>query len=196
MSFMYFVCGMGYYGVSQYIGEMSGNIHVNVALSGLLLLPGTILCTCLLKILGRRPFLMSTNLLSGIFMIIVICTPEHLNWVRVILACISNCFFFMSFIIAFLYGVELFPTSVRNSVLGFLSVLSRLGQIINPPINALSQFTAGIIFGVMAITAGSLCYFLPETKDIELPSWLEDSKGLTRHRQSSQASTSGKNTIQ
>ncbi|XP_059061163.1 solute carrier family 22 member 1-like isoform X2 [Achroia grisella] len=180
MSIIYFTCGMGYYGVSQYIGKMSGDIHTNVAISGTLLLPGTITAIFLLKILNRRTFLMSTNLLSGIFMVIVICIPNHLAWVRVVFACICNCFFFMSFMIVFLCGVELFPTSIRNSVLGFLSVLSRLGQIVAPPINSLPELYSGITFGIMAILGAVLCYPLPETKNIELPSTLEDSRTLYR----------------
>lgn len=180
MSFIYFVCGMGYYGVSQYIGKMSGDIHKNVAISGALLIPGTVSAAFLLQCLGRRSFLMATSFLSGTFMLIVIIIPEHASLARVLVACICNTFFFMSFIIVFLYGVELFPTSIRNSVLGFLSVLSRLGQIIAPPINALPQLFSGIIFGVMAIIGGLLCYPLPETKNTELPSSLEDSKSLPK----------------
>ncbi|KAJ8724752.1 hypothetical protein PYW07_015710 [Mythimna separata] len=178
MSFIYFVCGLGYYGVSQYIGKMSGNIHLNVALSGALLIPGTVTTAFLLRIFGRRSFLMVTNFLSGIFMIIVIIIPEHAATARVLTACLCNTFFFMSFIIVFLYGVELFPTSIRNSVLGFLSVLSRVGQICAPPINALPNVASGIMFGVMAVLGGFLCLPLPETKNIELPSTLEDSKSL------------------
>ncbi|KAM3968332.1 LOW QUALITY PROTEIN: organic anion transporter 3 [Aphomia sociella] len=178
MSVIYFVCGMGYYGVSQYIGKMNGDIHANVAISGALLIPGTISATFLLKILNRRTFLMSTNFLSGVFMVIVVFIPSQLGWVRLVFACICNCFFFMSFIIVFLYGVELFPTSIRNSVLGFLSVLSRLGQIVAPPINSLPDLYSGVIFGIMAVLGAILCYPLPETKNAELPSTLEDSKTL------------------
>jgi hypothetical protein len=180
MSFIYFVCGMGYYGVSQYIGKMSGNIHANVTISGTLLLPGTISAVFLLKILNRRTFLMATNFLSGLFMIAVICIPRDMNLIRVVVACICNCFFFMSFIIVFLYGVELFPTSIRNSVLGFLSVLSRLGQIIAPPINSLPETASGAIFGCMAMLGSILCLPLPETKNTQLPSNLEELKVLHR----------------
>uniref|UniRef100_A0A2A4IZU9 Major facilitator superfamily (MFS) profile domain-containing protein n=1 Tax=Heliothis virescens TaxID=7102 RepID=A0A2A4IZU9_HELVI len=174
MSFIYFVCGMGYYGVSQYIGKMSGDIHRNVAISGAILIPGTITSAFLLKYFGRRSFLMATCFLSGIFMIIVIIIPENQNWARVVTACVCNTFFFMSFIIVFLYGVELFPTSIRNTVLGFLSVLSRVGQITAPPINSLPPLISGAIFGAMAIIGGFLCLPLPETKNVELPSSLED----------------------
>lgn len=180
MSFIYFTCGMGYYGVSQYIGKMSGDIHKNVAISGAVLIPGTIASAFLLTRLGRRTFLMTTTFLSGVGMIIVICIPKHLASVRVAMACVCNCFFFMSFIIVFLYGVELFPTSIRNSVLGFLSVLSRVGQIVAPPINALPETVSGAIFGAMAIVGSLLCYPLPETKNMELPTCLEDTNNLPR----------------
>ncbi|XP_045764037.1 organic cation transporter protein-like [Maniola jurtina] len=180
MSVIYFLCGMGYYGVSQYIGKMSGDIHVNVAISGAMLLPGTIAAVFLLKLLNRRTFLMSTIFLSGLFMIIVICVPFHYNWGRVLIACICNCFFFVSFIIVFLFGVELFPTSIRNSVLGILSVISRVGQITAPSINALSENASGAVFGVLALVGTLFCFLLPETKDTELPSSLDDTKILTR----------------
>ncbi|KAL0883589.1 hypothetical protein ABMA27_015740 [Loxostege sticticalis] len=180
MSVVFFVCGMGYYGVSQYIGLMSGNIHINVAISGTLLIPGTITAFFLLKILKRRTFLMATMFLSGITMITVICIPAHMNFCRVVVACICNCFFFISFIIVFLFGVELFPTTIRNSVLGFLSFISRVGQIVAPQINSLPATASGGIFGAMAIIGSLLCYPLPETKNTELPSSLEDTKNFTR----------------
>ncbi|KAF9411525.1 hypothetical protein HW555_009717 [Spodoptera exigua] len=181
MAFIYFVCGMGYYGVSQYIGHMSGNIHANVALSGALLIPGTLIATYLLQKFGRRSFLMVTNFLSGTFMIIVILIPESANVARILTACMGCTFFFMSFIIVFLYGVELFPTAIRNSVLGILSVMSRVGQIVAPPINSLPPIVSGATFGLLAIIGGFLCIFLPETKNTELPSTLEETTNLPRN---------------
>jgi len=40
MNFNWFVCGMGFFGVAQYIGETGGNIFMNVAVSAGLELPG------------------------------------------------------------------------------------------------------------------------------------------------------------
>uniref|UniRef100_A0A2H1W143 SFRICE_037312 n=1 Tax=Spodoptera frugiperda TaxID=7108 RepID=A0A2H1W143_SPOFR len=178
MAFIYFVCGMGYYGVSQYIGHMSGNIHANVAMSGALLIPGTLTAAYLLQKFGRRSFLMATNFLSGSLMIIVILIPDSESVAKVLTACAGCTCFFMSFIIVFLYGVELFPTSIRNSVLGILSVMSRVGQIVAPPINSLPPMVSGCTFGVLAILGGFLCILLPETKNTELPSTLEDTRNL------------------
>lgn len=40
MNFNWFVCGMGLFGVSQYVGESGGNIFKNVAVSACFELPG------------------------------------------------------------------------------------------------------------------------------------------------------------
>ncbi|CAB3221753.1 unnamed protein product [Arctia plantaginis] len=93
--------------------------------------------------------------------------------------------------VIFLYGVELFPTGVRNSVLGVLSVLSRIGMIIAPPVNSLHQTVAGTIFGVSAILGALLCYPLPETKYVALPSTMDHSRAL--HRKSLRESFSLQN---
>ncbi|XP_061706756.1 solute carrier family 22 member 3-like [Cydia pomonella] len=176
MAYMYLVCGMGYYGVSQYISKMSGKIHVNIAISAILVMPGTLLSVYLLNKIGRKPFLFSTNLLAGAFMLITVIVPSNCDptWPRVLFACISNCFFFMSFIVVFLYGVELFPTQIRNSALGVLSVLSRAGMMIAPQINILNPIVAGYVFAVLALLGSLLVICLPETKNKELPSTLKD----------------------
>lgn len=174
MAVNFFSCGMGFYGVSQFIGQMSGNIHKNVFISGAMLIPATLSATAFLYYLNRRTFLMSTSLASGtILLVLVLIIPDDLTVFRVILACSANCFYFMSFITAFLFGVELFPTSIRNSVLGCLAVMSRLGQILAPMINQLPEKLPGCIFGGIAIVGGILCIPLPETKNKELPSSLE-----------------------
>lgn len=40
MNFNWFVCGMCFFGVSQYVGEAGGNIFKNVAISASLEIPG------------------------------------------------------------------------------------------------------------------------------------------------------------
>jgi MFS family permease len=44
MNFNWFVCGMCFFGVSQYVGETGGNIYKNVAISACFELPGKISC--------------------------------------------------------------------------------------------------------------------------------------------------------
>ncbi|XP_047989829.1 organic cation transporter protein-like [Leguminivora glycinivorella] len=173
----YLVCGMGYYGVSQYISKMSGDIHANISISAAIVIPGTLVSVFLLNRIGRKLFLGSTNFLAGAFMVITVLISNYdPKWLKVVFACISNCFFFMSFIVVFLYGVELFPTPIRNSALGVLTVLSRAGMMIAPQINILNPIVAGYVFALLALIGSGLTLCLPETKNKELPSTLKEAE--------------------
>ncbi|XP_063636060.1 solute carrier family 22 member 1-like [Cydia splendana] len=176
MAYLYFVCGMCYYGVSQFIGKMSPTVHLNTVINGTLLTIGTIIGMLVVNRFGRRPFLRTTMFLSGVFMLIVICVPVTFNpsWVRTMFAGLSSSCYYMSFIVIFLYGVELFPTNIRSSTLGVLSLVSRIGQVIGPQINALSNTAAACTFGISALIGALVTFFLPETKGKALPSTLEE----------------------
>lgn len=78
MNFNWFVCGICFFGVSQYVGETGGNVFRNVATSALFELPGTILCIFLLKYWGRKPTLIAANLICGVSMI-AIAFIDHSN---------------------------------------------------------------------------------------------------------------------
>lgn len=71
MDFIWFVCGMCYYGVSQYVGEIGGNIFVNVAISAAFTVPGIFLCIFMLKSWGRRKSLAASNCLAGVSMLVI-----------------------------------------------------------------------------------------------------------------------------
>jgi MFS family permease len=71
MDFNWFVCGMCFFGVSQYVGETGGNVFKNVAMSALFELPGTIVCIFLVKYWGRKPTLILSNCVCGVSMILI-----------------------------------------------------------------------------------------------------------------------------
>ncbi|XP_063530720.1 organic cation transporter protein-like [Cydia strobilella] len=177
MAYLYFVCGLCYYGVSQFIGKMSPQVHKNTVINGALLMLGTIVSMFVVNRFGRRPFLRTTMFLAGVFMLIVVCVPVTFNpsWIRTMFAGLSSSCYYMSFIVIFLYGVELFPTNIRSSTLGVLSLVSRFGQVISPQINALSNTAAACTFGISALIGALLTFLLPETRGVALPSSLEDS---------------------
>lgn len=86
MNFNWFVCGICFFGVSQYVGETGGNVFKNVALSALFTLPGTVLCIFLLKYWGRKPTLILSNCVCGISMIMIAFIDHSNTEVIVLLA--------------------------------------------------------------------------------------------------------------
>lgn len=74
--FNWMVCGLCFYGLAQYMGEIGGNIFVNVASSGLIELPGAFLCIYLMEKFGRRNTLLSANLITAVACILITFLPQ------------------------------------------------------------------------------------------------------------------------
>lgn len=74
--FNWAVCGLCFYGLAQYMGEIGGNIFVNVASSGLIELPGAFLCIYLMEKFGRRNTLLSANLVTAVACILITFLPQ------------------------------------------------------------------------------------------------------------------------
>jgi hypothetical protein len=74
--FNWTVCGLCFYGLAQYMGEIGGNIFVNVASSGLIELPGAFLCIYLMEKFGRRNTLLSANLVTAVACLLITFLPQ------------------------------------------------------------------------------------------------------------------------
>lgn len=70
--------GLSFFGANQYIGQIGGNIFLNIALAALAQMPGVVICCWIVEIWGRRNTVMLGNLLGGIFLIM---TGRNLNMI-------------------------------------------------------------------------------------------------------------------
>jgi Na+/melibiose symporter-like transporter len=89
MDFNWFVCGMCFFGVSQYVGQTGGNIFQNVAMSALSGIPGTIACIFLLKYWGRKKTLIMSNCVCGFAMLTIAFIDPQETQIIVTLATIA-----------------------------------------------------------------------------------------------------------
>ncbi|KAJ8289334.1 hypothetical protein GJAV_G00000110 [Gymnothorax javanicus] len=75
-----------------------------------------------------------------------------------------------------LYGIELFPTIIRQKCVGMVFLWYRVGCILN----ALTAFrgeiplVAMLLYGSLPIVGAGLCLLLPETKGRPLPNTVTD----------------------
>ena len=82
-----------------------------------------------------------------------------------------------SFKCAYILSGEIFATSIRNSAMGLVSGMARVGAIMSPFIVMLGetfsnfQFT---VFGFLGLTGGILSLRLPETLNKPLPETVND----------------------
>lgn len=78
----------------------------------------------------------------------------------------------ISFAVVYIYAAELFPTSLRQSLLGTCSMFGRIGSMIAPQTPLLATYMKSLpllLFGGTAFTSGILVLSFPETLDLKLP---------------------------
>lgn len=179
MSFNWFVCSYCYYGVAQYISHLAGNIFTNVAASGLVAAGGVLLSIPLMKYLGRRIIVMISNIACGVCLILIAFMPDGV--MSVIFGCLGVLSSFIVFVVVYLYSSEMFPTVVRNAAIGVCSMSARIGSMVAPFVVGMKiygEWYPPILFGIPPILAGLSCFFLPETKDCELMTTIEEGQNF------------------
>ncbi|KAM3964968.1 organic cation transporter protein [Aphomia sociella] len=179
MSFNWLTCSYCFYGVSQYVGQLSGNIFVNVAASASVTLFGTFLSIPLLKILGRRSLVIIFNFICALCLLILAVLPEGVG--SVICASIGVVASFIVFVVVYLYCSELFPTVVRNAALGCSSMMARVGSMIAPFVIGLgdvARWLPPVAFAILPLIAGCVSFLLPETKGCELMTTIEEGENF------------------
>lgn len=195
MLFNWFVCGLAFFGVAQYIGQAGGNIFSNVAISAALELPGTVICIFMMKYFGRKKTLIASNTLTGVAMLAIAFVPETSSWAIVTLASAGLIGMSISFPTVYLYGGELFPTVIRNVGIGMASLVARIAAMIAPFVAGLSatqHWLPAVIFGVTPLVGAVMVFFLPETQGHPLPETIEDGEAFGKKPHKSASIENGK----
>lgn len=119
-------------------------------------------------------------------LLLTMVVPEHMNWLVVTLAMCGKLAITASYGTIYIFSAEQFPTVIRNVGMGTASMSARVGGILAPYINLLSDVWKPfpmIIFGVMAFIGGLLSLFLPETLNKSLPETIEDGENFGKKGQ-------------
>ena len=84
-----------------------------------------------------------------------------------------------------LITAELYPTNLRSQAVGTCSTVARLFGLVAPFVAQLAVYWKPLpmlILGVPSIFAAFLAYFIPETKNIELPTMMKDADELEKNK--------------
>ncbi|KAL4702081.1 hypothetical protein ACJJTC_002280 [Scirpophaga incertulas] len=184
MSFNWLTCSYCFYGVSQYVGQLSGNMFINVAASASVTLLGTLLAIPLMKVIGRRTIVIIFNFITAACLLILAAIPEGIG--SVIFASIGVVSSFIVFVVVYLYCTELFPTVVRNAALGFSSMMARVGSMLAPFIvetRDKAVWLPPVGFAILPLIATCVTFLLPETKGCELMTTIEEGEKFGKKSQ-------------
>ncbi|XP_046546404.1 organic cation transporter protein-like [Haliotis rubra] len=135
--------GMGFYGLSMNVTNLSGNVYLNFLLFVLVEACAYVICLLLMERIGRKKMLCTAMLMAGIACALsfvpffVTETPN--KWIINILACLGNTCVSTGFAAVYVFTAELLPTTSRNFGMGISSVFCRIGSISSPYINDLHK---------------------------------------------------------
>ncbi|XP_063967372.1 organic cation transporter protein-like [Lytechinus pictus] len=183
------MCSLVYYGFFLNTSVLAGDKYLNFFLLGLVEIPAYALITFTLVKWGRRSTLIVSNFVAAVACVITAYVPEksddgtNLQPIIITFAMIGKLGITCSFGTVFVYGTEIFPTSIRNVGFGLCSFWSRVGGIIAPFvifINKIYKPAPLLIFGVTSFICGGIAFYLPETLNRPLPETLDE--GNTLHK--------------
>ncbi|XP_053604363.1 organic cation transporter protein-like [Plodia interpunctella] len=176
-AFIWMFCSHTFFGVNQYIGRLQGNIYLNVILSAVSLTPGLILVVFATLYLKRKVSVVTSFSVAAVSLLVFIFIPSNMESLTLTFAIIGLIGAYTSFVQVYLFTSEVFPTVIRNTALGFASMFGRFGGFIAPfVVNLGIEWVSILIFSGVAFAAASLCYLLPETKDIILLNSIEQTE--------------------
>ncbi|XP_078518462.1 solute carrier family 22 member 6-A-like [Lissotriton helveticus] len=122
--------------------------------------------------LGRRFTQAGTLILAGLLVLSSLAVPKEMAMVQISLTALGKGLLGTSIVCAYLYTAELYPTTLRQTGVGFTNMMMRLGAVIAPLVLMVKDYVSilpGVIFGVVPILFGLSVFLLPETKNTCLP---------------------------
>ncbi|CEF59994.1 Solute carrier family 22 member 13 [Strongyloides ratti] len=156
----------------------SGNFFINNAIAGAVELPTLIGCVYLMKYGRKRAQMISLIGAAILIFIAMFAVHNESHNIAIVTMLGGKIFIQGAFNILYIFTSELYPTVIRNSAVGFNSMIARFGSGVSSYIAILSDVTLPIvpmmIFSCFSLFAGVLVLILPETLDRPLPDTLQD----------------------
>jgi len=174
-SFSIFVCALAYYGLSINAQFVHDNGFFTIGMYGVIEIPTVFVSWYLSEHYGRRPTIIIMAITAAISILATTHVPRSL-FDGILHGSVALIGFFAvntAYLIICLYGVELFPTSLRYMGSSFGWLISTIGMMAAPHINgirvvhyALPSAVFGFLLLIITVIIG---VSLPETKDRLLP---------------------------
>lgn len=185
LSFCWVVNSFVFYGLGISSTRLQGdaNKYLSFIIVSFFEIPGTIAVLLLLDRCGRRGTLCGSLSLSGIAIILSTLVPSDNKALIIILLIIGKGAITCSFVSLYVYTAELWPTCLRNTMMGMCSMIGRLGGIFAAACILLTYIMPElpfILFGASALLSAILIRFNPETNGRKLPDTLDDINELSK----------------
>lgn len=174
---VWFSTSFAYYGLAMDLQKFGVSIYLMQIIFGAVDFPAKLLALAMLSYLGRRVSQAACLFLSALIIFANIFVPTEMQTIRTTLACLGKGLTSASFTVVYLYTGELYPTVIRQTGMGFVSTMARVGSMAAPAVLILDEVLPAlpsVVYGGAAVLAGCFACFLPETLNMPLPDTIED----------------------
>ncbi|CAB3407895.1 unnamed protein product [Caenorhabditis bovis] len=170
-----------YNGLTLNVSNLPVDDYWSFIINGAVELPGYFMVWPLLQCVGRRWTLATTMIVCGIGCVSAMFVPPEYPWLVASASFIGKFGVGSGFAVIYIFAGELYPTVVRALGMGMSSMVAGSGLLLAPHIVKLGQYwkiLPLLIMGSMALSAGILTFFLPETLGAPLPMTIEDAENF------------------
>ncbi|CAG4966678.1 unnamed protein product [Colias eurytheme] len=160
-----------YYGLIVNSVWLPGNKYTNFMLAAVMSFPGELISMYFMNKYGRKVPLCLGYLLCAAACIASGYVSDHYTEIKITLFLIGKLVVAACYTGIVTYTMELFPTSVRGSLLGFCTLASCAGTTLAPLSSILTRISpalTSVCFGCSAVISSLLLILTPETKDLPL----------------------------
>ncbi|CAK1549436.1 unnamed protein product [Leptosia nina] len=175
-TFCRFTACFTYYGLTFNSVMLPGNKYTNFLLTSLMSFPGDFACMFLMNKFGRKPPLICGYVLVAASCLLLSVVPERMYWLQMTMYLTSKLVIAACFTGIVTYIMELFPTSVRGTLLGVCVLTASLGTTLaplTPALTSISPIITPACFGLSALISSVLLVFTPETCELQLVDTIE-----------------------
>ncbi|XP_041035863.1 solute carrier family 22 member 6-A-like [Carcharodon carcharias] len=180
---IWFSTSFAYYGLAIDLQGFGVDIYLIQIIFGAVDIPAKLVGVITLSYIGRR-FTQGTSLiLAGSIVISNIFIPKDFGILKTSLAAIGKGCLATAFSCCYLHAGELYPTVVRQTGIGLVTTMARVGSMVSPVVKLTGETVAYLpmlIYGGMAIVSGISAFLLPETLNKPLPDTIEEVEGSAK----------------
>lgn len=176
MAYLWVISSEIYYVIGFLAGDVGLDLFVSFAVLSFIEMAGILAMTFLGDNFNRRPLLGISMLLCGIGNIVCGIAPKT-GLIKVLGVCLGKACVSAAFALVYVYTIEIYPTTVRQTGLAICYTGARIGNIIVPYILLLKVYFDELPFlliGALAFIGGLIVWPLPETKGRPLPETIQD----------------------
>ncbi|XP_031627744.1 uncharacterized protein LOC116343679 [Contarinia nasturtii] len=176
--YLCFTCYFGYFGMSMISIYIPGvNRYIGYIIVQGVEIFGAMLSGVFISRFGRKKLLFYSLTLSGISIITAPWIPKNQSIIALMLSVIGKSTITVSNYVYYAFVSELWPTSLRGSIMNACSTIGKIGAVL-APLTALlidrAPYAPFILMGGAAILAAILIQFFPETYAKKLPDTVEE----------------------